>query len=184
MNETIGAKGETAAKSRKLWARALDQFRQLLVMFIYLWVLFGLFVLNERVILDEHGMALAMNGFAFVNAFVLAKVMLVVEELNLARWLEERPLIFPILFESFLLAVLFIVFHVVEHTVVGMIGGSTLRASVPAIGGGGLLGVACVALMLFVSLIPFFAFKHLSRALGVERVKHLLFNVPQHPPSH
>ena len=45
----------------------------------------------------------------------LAKVRVVVEDLDLGRWLPRRPLIYPILQESFLLTALFICFHVVEQ---------------------------------------------------------------------
>ena len=161
-----------------LLTRAADQARQFLWIFLYLCVLFALFVMNEIVILNQHGMTLAMNGFAVINAFILAKVMLVVEHFNLGRWLEERPRIYPIIFEAFLIAALFLAFHVVEHVVMGLIHGKPLQDSVPAIGGGGFLGALCVALVLFVSLIPFFAFKHLSRAIGPGRVRAILLGTP------
>lgn len=158
---------------------AIDQARQLLWIFLYLWILFGLFVLNERTILKEHGIDFAMHGWALVNAFILAKVMLVVEDLRLGRWLEEKPLVYPIVFESLLLAVLFLLFHVLEHVISGMIGGESWRESVPAIGGGGITGVVCVALVVFASLIPFFAFKHLGRAVGHDKVRALLLHSPR-----
>ena len=163
----------------RLIERAIDQARQLLWIFLYLWVLFGLFVLNERTILKQHQIDFAMHGWAIVNAFILAKVMLVVEDLRLARGLERRPLIYPIIFESLLLAVLFLMFHVIEHIITGMIGGNSWRASVPAIGGGGITGVICVAIILFVCMIPFFAFKHLSRAIGSQKVRDLLLSSPR-----
>jgi hypothetical protein len=47
---------------------------------------------------------------------------------------------------------------------------------VPAIGGGGLAGVLCVAVILFVSLIPFFAFRFISRELGADRLNAMLFS--------
>jgi len=84
--------------------------------------------------------------------------MLVAEDLDLGRWLRGRPLIYPILYESLLLTALFICFHVIEHIVIGRFKGEALAASVPHIGGGGLTGLACVAAILFVALIPFFAF--------------------------
>lgn len=78
-----------------LKARALDEGTRFMVMFLYLWVLFGLFVLNERIILGQRGIDFSPHGFALLNALVLAKVMLVTEDLNLGRWMRRRPLIYP-----------------------------------------------------------------------------------------
>ena len=56
----------------------------------------------------------------------------------------------------------------------GMIRGESLQASIPAIGGG-YVGLASVATILFVALIPFFAFRNVSRELGAERLNAMLF---------
>ncbi len=159
--------------------RAVEEVRRFVVLFLYLWVLFGLFVLNERIILRQHGLGFAAQGFAFFNALVLAKVMLVAEDLNLGRWLDRRPLIWPILHDSFLFTVLFIVFHIAEQVVIGLFKGQSATSSVPAVGGGGLAGLLCVAVISFVALIPFFAFRNLSRALGADRLNALLFGPPR-----
>lgn len=163
--------GETA---QALKQRVTEELRRFFVMFLYLWVLFGLFILNERIILRQHGISFSSQGFALVNALVLAKVMLVAEDMNLGHWLRGRPLIYPIVHESFVFAVLFIGFHVVEHVVVGWLKGATVAGSVPAIGGGGFSGLLCVTLILFVALMPFFAFRNVDRALGPGRLRALL----------
>ena len=59
--------------------------------------------------------------------------------------------------------------------VIGLIRGESLAASTPTIAGGGLAGLACLAAILFVSLILFFAVRNLSRALGAGRLKAMLF---------
>jgi len=161
--------------AHKLEARILDEARRFVVLFLYLWILFGLFVLNERIILREHGIGFASQGFAVFNALILAKIMLVLEDLNLSRWLARRPLIYPILHDSLLFSILFVAFHVLEEIMVGLFRGETAASSVPAIGGGGLAGVLCVALILFFSLIPYFAFRNFSRALGPSRIEAMLF---------
>lgn len=165
----------TDETARTLKQRLAEEMRRFFVMFVYLWILFGLFVLNEQIILRQHGISFSSQGFALVNALVLAKVMLIAEDLNLGHWLRERPLIYPILHESFVFAILFICFHVVEHVVVGWFKGETVAASVPAIGGGGFAGLLCVTLILFISLIPFFAFRNVDRALGGGQLRALLF---------
>ena len=162
-------------RGRKLAERAVDEVRRFVVMFLYLWVLFGLFALHQMIILHQEGMNFTTQGFALVNALVLAKVMLIAEDLRIGHWLRSRPLIYPILGESLIFTVVFICFHVVEHLVIGLFKGETLRESVPVIGGGGLAGLLSVAMIFFVALIPFFAFRNLSRELGADRLKGLLF---------
>ena len=62
-----------------LESKAADEFRRFFPLFLYLWILFGVFVLNQGVVLREHGMNFAMQGFAFINALVFAKVMMLFE---------------------------------------------------------------------------------------------------------
>lgn len=166
----------------KLRGRAIHEVRRFMLMFLYLWVLFGLFVLNERIVLGQRGIIVTAQGFALINALVLAKVMLAAEDLNLGRWLRPRRLIYPILYESLLLAILFICFHVVEKVVAGILTGKSAAGSVPAIGGGAFADLLSVAVILFVALIPFFAFKHVGRALGEGRLREVLFGELGKPP--
>lgn len=179
--ETAGpapqADEHTQGRGSRLKERAVEEFRRFVVLFLYLWLMFGLFALQERIVLKEQGINFTAQGFALVNALVLAKVMLVAENLNFGRWLNRRPLIYPILHDAFLFAVLFIVFHVVESLVIGLVHGEAVRASIPLIGGGGLAGLLCVAVILFAALIPYFAVKNLNLALGPGRLKELLFEV-------
>ena len=166
------------ARTHKAKEVVVHEVKRFLVMFFYLWALLGLFVLNEKVTLREHGIDFAPHGFAFINALILAKVMLIAEDLNLGAKLQPRPLIYPILTETLMLAILFICFHVIGKMVVGVVAGETLAASVPTIGGGGLIGLVCVGLILFISLIPYFAFRRVSRELGPGRMREMLLGPP------
>ena len=125
----VVAAGANAHGARSLKAKAADEFRRFLVLFFYLWILFGVFVLNQGVVLREHGINFAMQGFAFFNALVFAKVVMLFEVFDPGRWLRKRPLIYPILYESVLLTVLFLIAHVLEKTIEGLIRGKRrLRA--------------------------------------------------------
>jgi hypothetical protein len=161
----------------KIAAKAAEETRRFLVMFFYLWVLFGLYVLVEGIFLRKQGVRFTFQGFAIINALVLAKVMLVIEDLDLARWIRRMPLIVVILYEALILTILFLCFHVVEHVAIGVFKGESLVDSLPPIGGGGLGGLLSVAAIMFVALVPFFAFKNVSRALGPGRLEALLFKV-------
>ncbi len=166
------------APAHRLGAWAKKEARKFFGLFLYLWVLFSVFVLNQSVVLREHGIGFTAQGFALLNALVLAKVMLLFEEFDPGRFLRRRPLIFPILFEALLLTVSFLVVHIAEKVIEGALRGQSVAASLPRIGGGGLVGLASVSVILFVAMIPFFAFRNLSLALGADRLKSLLFSAP------
>ena len=170
---------QPAGPNESGWARigkrVFQEWKRFLLMALYLWVIFGLFALHQSILLRQHGIDYEMHGFALFNALVLGKVMLVAENMRLARRLPSRPLIYRILFEGFLFSLLFIAFHVLEKVITGLVQGKEAAESVPAIGGGGLAGLASVALILFVMLIPFFAFRNVSRELGRGRLEAMVF---------
>jgi hypothetical protein len=149
-----------------------------LVLFLYLWILFGVFVLNQGVVMREHGINFPMLGFAFINALVFAKVMMLFEMFDPGRWLRARPLIYPILYETLLLTVLFLVAHILDKTVEGLFRGKTLIESVPNLGGGGLVGFLSITAILFIALIPFFGLRNLSLAMGEGRLYAMIFGAP------
>lgn len=169
--------------TRAIAGRLMAEVRQFMVMFLYLWILFGLFVMNQVLTLEQHGMSIALSGFAMLNALVLAKVMMVVEYFDFSRWLRDKPLVYPVVFESLVLSVLFIVFHFVEHIVIGFLKGETLQESMPNLAAGGMLGLLCIGGILLFSLLPFFAFKHLSRVLGAGYVYGLFFGRASTPSA-
>ena len=47
--------------------------------------------------------------------------------------------------------------------------------SIPSFGGGGLKGISAVGMIMFVALIPFFAFKEIGRVIGERELYSLIF---------
>ena len=166
---------------------AVESFRSNFVAFVYIWVLLGLFTVHEEIALRAHGgttqaIPLVPHGFALVNALVLGKVAMVVEELRFGARIKPNPLIYPILIEALILALLFIGMHVLESVVGGWVHGQSLAASVPAVGGGGLIGVMFSMVSFFVAMIPFCAFRQITLAIGWAQMRALLFG-PSVAPS-
>jgi len=159
---------------RSLPAKALEEFRRFLTLFLYLWVLFGVFVLNQGVVLREQGVDFAMQGLAVINALIFAKVMMVFEIFNPGGWLRKGPLIYPIVYETSLLTILFLVVHVLEKAIEGVVQGKAVVESLPSIGGGGLAGLLSASVIMFVALLPFFGLRNLSFALGAGRLRAML----------
>ena len=74
--------------------KAAFQLKEFFGMFLYLWVLFVLFVIHQSIILAEEHINYQAQGFAIINALILAKVMLIGEDLHLGKRFEDKPLIY------------------------------------------------------------------------------------------
>jgi hypothetical protein len=178
INRAAGVTEERDQKNRKrsLKERALDETKKLLEMFVYLFLLFGVLSVYEWIILAKHQISYRPYGFAIINALVLAKVMLIADDLHLgSRFFKDRPLIYPILFKSIVFTIVLISFHIVEHVIAGVWDGRTIIQSIPDFSGGDLKGILAVGMVMFVALIPFFAFKEIGRGIGKRELYSLIF---------
>jgi hypothetical protein len=152
---------------RSLKDRLLHEAKRLVGIFLYLWVLLGLFAIHESIVLAKHNIPYRPFGVALINAWILAKVMLIAEDLKLGEgWFGHRPPIYRILAKAVAFAMLFLVVHFVENVLVGMWRGKTISESLPTVGDGSTIALISVAILLAFALIPFFAFKEADRALG------------------
>jgi len=185
MTEPALAGGETAAdphgRLRQVRSAAAAGFRRYLISSAYIFVMLSSFTLHEEIALRTHdgvtqALPYAPHGFAIINALVLGKVALVVEELRLGQRWRPKPLIIPIFVEAVILALLFVAMHVIEGLIGGAIHGQALAKSVPAIAGGGAVGVCFATFGFFVAMVPFCAFRQITEAIGWPRMRALLFD--------
>ncbi|MGQ0444458.1 MAG: hypothetical protein ACT4O2_04850 [Beijerinckiaceae bacterium] len=153
---------------------AIDETKKLFWIFIYIWVLLSLFSLHKALVLNDESL-IFHQGFAVINALALAKVVLITEMFHVGDNLKNRPLIYPIMFKSAVFAVILVCFHIIEETLIGAWHGKTFSQSISEIGGGTLQGILMVGIIMFVVLLPFFAFRELEGALGKEQLRLLLF---------
>lgn len=160
--------------SGRIVEKVLDEGKQLFWIGSYFWLLIGLFTVFKSLVLNDQNLVFH-HGFAIINAWILAKVVLVAEHLKIAENLRHRPLIYPIVFKAAVFCGLLMCFYIGEEIIVGIWHGKTIIESFPQIGGGTWRGMVVVALILFVGLIPFFSYRELSRALGADELHALLF---------
>ena len=159
-------KGSPSEHKPSLKERAAHQLREFFVIFIYLWALFGLLVINQSVVIARAAQDYQAYGFAIVNALILAKVLLIGEDLQIGSRFRDKPLIYSILYKCFTFSLYIIGFHILERVIVGVLRGRTIAQSFPNIGGGSVTGILSLGATLFVALIPFFAFREISRVIG------------------
>lgn len=167
-------------RSRGLKGLIVEEAHAFFWIFLYLLLLFGFFALSEAVLLHKSGVEATATGFAVVNAAVFGKVVLVGEKLGYGRWLRHSPLAWQIALQSFSYTMLLIGFHFAERAIVGLVRHGSASAEPAGLGGGGWLGFLLVATLVFVGLLPFFAYRSLARELGADKLRAMLFDPPPH----
>ena len=158
----------------RLKAGVIDETKKLFGVFVYLWVLLTLFSLHKAFIFNEDILTY-QQGFALINALALAKIVVVGQALHVGDRSKDKPLVYPILSKSAIFATILILFHVVEELVIGVWHGKAVAEAIPTLGDGTLQSILMIAIILFVALIPFFAFIELERVIGPEELHTLLF---------
>ena len=170
------------SQQRHLRERAYDEFKRFIVIFLYLWVVFGLLSIHKSLVLSQSHLDYSEHAFAIINALVFAKVLLVAEHFHLGTRFQNRPLIYPILHKCFVFTVVLICFHIAESVLVGVWHGNTLADSLPPIVGSGLKGVLAVSVMCFIVLLPFFGFREIARVIGHRELRDLMFARRENDP--
>ena len=160
---------------RNLKTAALHEARSFVGIFVYLFIVFGLLSLHAWVVLSTQSISYRFYGLALINALVLSKVILLAEGFNFAERFKNQPLIYPVAYKAIAFTALLFVAYVVEEVLVGLWHGKSLVESVPAIGGGSIGGWLAVAVIMCVALIPFFAFREMTRVIGRPQFYALCF---------
>jgi len=175
VNRSDGNESQKPTPKPDFKKRAKDQIKSFGLMFLYLWVMFGMLALHESIILSQHQINYVWHGLAVVNALVFAKVMLVAEDLHLGHRFHNKPLFYSVIIKSILFAIALICFHIVEHVLVGMWDGKSMAESIAEVGANRLVGIASLGIIGTVALAPFFLLSEIGRVIGRDNFWALLF---------
>jgi len=141
--------------------------------FLYLFLLFGMLRLYGNILLAKHSDDLIRFGVAALNALIFAKVILIGNWMKLGSFSDERPLLASVLAKSVAFSGFFILFHFIEETLVALFHHEPLATILSA--DSSKLQAAMVASVIFgVAMIPYFAMREITRAIGWERLRTLL----------
>jgi hypothetical protein len=162
-------------KARELKQKAVEEGKRLFFITAYLWALLTVFELHRVAVLRAQHVPFTYRvGFAFINALVLAKVILIADALHAGRRVQGRSMVATVFLKSGLFAIILVCFNIVEEVSIGLLRGKTVAASMPDFAGGGSEGELLVGIGMFVVLIPFFAFTGLRQAIGKEHFDALI----------
>jgi hypothetical protein len=161
---------------QNLKQKAYRGLKEYLIITLYLWVVFGCFIVYKSIVLAEHHIDFAYNGWALINALALGKVMLVAKELHLGKRFDGAPLLYPTLLKSALFAIVLACFKILEEFAVGYFHHKSFHESISDLAGGNAMGIITLTVLLFVVLIPFVAFTELQRVVGEEKLAQIFFH--------
>ena len=157
----------TVNEKKKGWKqKILHEMKSYWLLVLYMAIFFGVFTTYRRLLLAHYGISYEDYGIAVIRALVLAKVVLVAETLRLGRGYEEKPLIVPTLYKTFLFTVCVAVFDIAEGLVRGFMGGLGSKGAVDDIVSRFNYEWLSRALVIFFAFIPLFAVRELRRVLG------------------
>ncbi|HXX86521.1 MAG TPA: hypothetical protein VEN29_21385 [Casimicrobiaceae bacterium] len=163
------------AKAR-LKERAIEELKLFWIIVLYLWVFLGSFTAYRRLVIAETGTAYLHYGIAVIEAFIIAKVILIGKMFGFSRRFEDKPLIVPVFYKTILFAILVLLFGVIEHLVEGWFHKQGLAGGLREIGDFGGYELGARVLMLVVAFVPFFALAEIGRVLGAQKLAAMFFS--------
>jgi hypothetical protein len=165
---------ETYAKAT-LRRRAMHELAEFAILTAYLYITLGAVILMKTSVLHDHNISFAPWGIAIVKAAVLAKFVLLGRAMKIGERYSTYPLIWPTLHKALAFLVLLVVLTIIEEVVVGLFHHQTMTTSVDELAGAKLGETLAGVLILFIVLIPYFAFRVLNEALGEGRLARMFF---------
>jgi hypothetical protein len=155
--------------------KAIEELREFIVLTAYLYVCFAAVIYFKAAVLQAQGIAYAPLGLAIIKAALCAKFMLMGRALRIGERFKDLPLIVPTLYRSIVFLLLLVVLTFIEEIVVGAIHGRTVLDSISGIAGGTVRQMFATILVLFLILVPYFAFRSLGNIVGDRILLRLFF---------
>jgi hypothetical protein len=156
--------------------RFKTELREFLILAAYLYVSFTALAAFKAAILQAEGISFAPWIFAAIKAVVCAKFLLVGRMFGIGEGLARKhPLILSTLFRSVAFLIVLGLLTVLEVLVMGYFRGESVVHSLNSMGGGTLWQFITTSVILFLILIPWFAFRALGEVIGDETLVRLYF---------
>ena len=152
--------------------KAAHEFKQFVGIFLYLAFFFCSVATYRMLLVKDFRDLYFIYSFALINAFVLAKVILLGEYAHLGKKFEDKPLLLSSVLKAFIFTLLVICFHYFEEGVKRLLHGENMAGTFYEMSLDLLLGRS---LVIFSTFVPFFAFRELRRLLGEEKFGDIFF---------
>lgn len=159
------------------------EIREALPALVFFLVVFHMIAITNAAILREHGILGATAAVATVAALIVAKVILIVEKLPLAKLFASR-LIYNILWRTFLFGAVTMAFRIAEELIHGLLEHERVRdAAGHMIGSVTWTHFLIVQMWLFSLIFLYCLAAELVRSIGPAKVRTMLLGPRSEAPG-
>lgn len=163
--------------------KAIEGLKIFWIITFYLFMLIGTFMIYRRLLLAEFGVAYLNYGFAFIEALIIAKIIVIGGALKLDRRFEDGPLIASVIYKSLFYGGLVFLLGILEHLVDGLIHKEDWADILHGMVEHGVYELLARTVMMFGAFIPFFAFWEVGRVIGPQKLSAMFFSRRKTDPS-
>lgn len=163
------------ANKSTLKKKFLHELRLYILYTLFLMFVFIAFSTYHRLILEEKPFSYIHIEYNLFEALILAKIILIGQELGLGEKFQNRPLIYPTLYKAIVFIFFVFMFSVLEHFLVGLFSGGEMEKLYLAFKGNQIYVVVNKVILLFFVFVLFFAILETNRALGAGQLFNLFF---------
>jgi hypothetical protein len=166
-------------KQTTLAQRARRELIEFLVAASYLYVCFGALIFYKASILHSEGIEFPVYGLAIAKALILGKFLLMLQAFKIGEGKKNASAALAVIVKkSLFFTLLLFVLTVIEELIVGYFHGRASQEVLREFAGGTLQQALAVAVLLFLILIPYFAFQEIAARLGEGKLWKFLIERP------
>src|SRR5215469_5627412 len=152
--------------------KVVHELKDFAGIFLYLAFFFCAISTYRMLLLSDFRDSFLNYSFALINAFIIAKIILIGEYTHLGAGTEARSLLVSSVWKAFLFGLLAFVFHVVEEGIKHSVHGEAFSEVFRDIHAKTLLARSIIV---FCTFIPLIAFRELRRVVGEDEFNALFF---------
>lgn len=163
-------------KKSELKKKALEEARDLIFLTGYLMLFLNSLAIYRSLILNKNILTFFHFGYNFLEAFVLAKIILLGKMFHLGEKFREKSLIIPTVYMAVIFTIFVFAFSVIEHFLEGWIKGKEINALWSEFVNQGINQISGKLIISFLVLILLCSFLQISRVYGEDKLFKLFFH--------
>jgi hypothetical protein len=163
------------AKKEILKEKLLHETFELIFLTVYLTLFLISLLIYRALVLNEEIFNFFHIGYNFIEALLLAKIILLGKMFQLGNRYANRSLVIPTIYKASVFSIFVFFFSILEHFAEGFFKGSHFSTIWKALINQGFNEICGKLLIAFLFFILLFSFMELSRVIGEDKVYRLFF---------